>query len=283
VAYVSPGIQPNKALPSFRSGWACGQASDGAGYWRNLTVAFAPFLGPTNDPTKLLFGTAIRAGTSSFSGGRSTPTPGGWGWEFTSTGDGIVCCTAVDLVPIISAGIMQGTILIGFRSTDGASRNTYLYGTGTNNFNNIGLRHISDGRYVQIDTSLAGPAWTPAAGYNLRDHHVFSDRRGGGSGEVASPRAALFADGQIISTGVDVRSYVPNGNFHIGEGSAGATGDLNVVQFLYFWNRCLSDSDVMALSADPGVLFRPRTRGAVGKAGAASPARRNSFFLLTSW
>jgi phage baseplate assembly protein W len=259
-------------MPTFASGYATHQASEGRRFWPGLTVAFAPFLGATNDPTKMLFGRAIRPGTASFSGGRPAGTPYGWGWEFTNTTDSITCCKSNDAFPRRSGSagnlVADCTALIGFRKTDSGDRTTDFWGTGTSLFDGTGFRRNSGTDLWFMHGGLGTTPFTPAAGFNRQDFHVWGMR----GPRVPAVEAGLFLDGQAVAPYSGTSAWdVSSSNLKLGNGAEGTGGDLVVIAFFYLWNAVLAPSAIAELTADPGMLFRPVPRALARRPPAPVP------------
>lgn len=254
MAYQSPGIQPVRRMPSFAGGYATGSAAEGADLWRGLTAAFAPFLGHSRDPGKFLFGTGIRPGGQSFTGGRPVDSVWGGGWEFTSTSDTIVICPTPDAFPITNAGGAQSTALIGYRKTDATARQTYYWRAGGPSGTGYGLQFNLGGNALVSTSGGANDAFVPAAGYKQTDFHVVAARR-----PFAVTDYNLHIDGQPAAVGSVHGADTFAGSLTLGN-NAFNSGDLFVVGFFYLWNRKLTDRQIADISADPGILFRPQGR-----------------------
>jgi hypothetical protein len=259
-------------MPTFSSGYAINEASEGRRFWRGLTVAFAPFLGPSNNPTKVLFGRAIRPGTVSYSGGQPRQSPHGWGWEFTNLTDNIICGLANDALPIKSgsAGNLDAafTAIIGLRKTDATTRNHFLWGTGTSVFNTYGVRYNTgaDGYWTVLGGSNSD-VFTPGAGFNKQHTHVFGARK-----TTATTQPCLFVDGEaVVSNQGAASTSLDSGNLTLGNGAAGAAADLMVIDFFYFWNLALTASAISEITADPGMLFRPVPRALARRPPVPAP------------
>jgi hypothetical protein len=254
MAYQGPGIQPARRMPSFASGYATYGGAEGADLWRGLTCAFAPFLGPSTNPLRMLFGSGIRPGGSSFSGGRVATSAWGWGWEFTSTAHNIVVCSANDAFPILDGSNAQMTAVLGYRKTDGTPRTTDYWRTpqaGGAGYG-VGYQTITPG--FQSRSGAGNDVFTPAAGYNTKDWHVLGARR-----PVFTTDQSLFLDGKGVASGSTNGASVFSGPLTIGS-NAFSAGDLVIIGFFYLWNRKLSDQQVAQISFDPGILFRPAPR-----------------------
>lgn len=254
MAYQSPGIQPARRMPSFASGYATYGASEGADLWRGLTCAFAPFLAPSANPLKLLFGSGIRPGAASFSGGRLATSVWGWGWEFTAITDKIVVCSASDAFPILDGTNAQMTGLIGFRKTDATPRTADYWRTAQGGGSGYGVFYSTISPGFVSRSGAPNDPFVPAAGYNVQDWHVLGARR-----PVFSSDKNLFIDGKGVASGSTNGADAFSGNLTIGS-NAFSFGDLVIMGFFYLWNRKLSDQQIAQVSLDPGILFRPAPR-----------------------
>lgn len=256
MAFLGNGSRPARAMPSFATGYATHAASEGAKYWRGLKLAFAPFLGPSPDPTKLVWGKAIRRDSTVVAGQIAEASgPYGFGWEFTATTDVIDFGDATRFFDISTPDSV--TFIYCGRKTDGVFRNTTLIGVNDNGGggSHIGLRLPFGDEHIYWEWQGATSVNFDATGHTWQDFHVYA--------VTAGPRGShLYIDGRHVAGNATTAALAsPSGfNMKLGRraGGSGEQTDLWATQLLYMWDTDLGDAAIAQLSADPGLLFRPR-------------------------
>jgi hypothetical protein len=259
VAYEAPAIRVARTMPSFATGYATGANSEaGAHLWSRCALAFAPFLGPVPNPTKLLFGRGLRPGNTSFSGGRPAQSVHGWAWEFTNITDFINCGKDGDVLGTTTAA----SVVIGMRKTDNTDRDSNWIGVDLTLFDSgaFWLRRIISGPgNVQHNWKGALASFTPGGSFTSRTDHVWAlgITNQGGVSNLAKP---ILVDGQertFAASGNAISRVVKNANVLIGNSVNLGTADLMVIDFLYLFIEPITRTELARLSVDPGIMFRP--------------------------
>lgn len=277
MSYRGPGLQPARAMPGRGLGIATGGGTECPRLWRNLTLAWAPFLGNIPYPTVAdgiaagvkmpwMFGSAAlggsggRGGTSqhSMAGGAAVYTPWGVGWSsVNNTGIRV----NLGLKPQVFPNLDQCTVIIGMRKKDGVFRFANAIGQDVTNVS---------GEYTSINLPYGDQliyfAWgaasitfdTTGAGHTWQQYHVYGFSTGPRGRRILIDGALMASDtGQTTRSGLGAATTFATLNYDF---DVRFFGDFADYGFCYIWSEQLPDTEIARITADPGMLFRPAPR-----------------------
>ena len=238
-------------MPGFASGYATGSESEaGEEIWDRLTFAFAPFLGPVADPTRMMFGKGFERSLASFSGGRPSTSAWGGGWEFTTINDFVKAGKSNR----IFTSTTKHSMVVGFRKMDSTARTANIIAADTaSQFDPQGyIMRIRNTRQVDwvIGGNLTGPLVPSTASFHYEDN-VWGVSIGAGH---ASSNGAVV-DGLLAPADSDHTRTTGTEDVYIGKMGL-ADADLMVISFIYVFDGLMVEP-IARLCLDPGMLFRP--------------------------
>lgn len=270
MAFQGPGVANARRIPTFKDGYATYLASERQDWWRGLTLAWAPFLGP-GPPAFQSWGRGVRRGQIVSTGGSISFTRLGTAWHFPGTAD------KIDFGPIDNfMGLSKGTVILGMTKNVVSFQAAGTWGTAVYATQGLGtspsavgaLAPFVDGNtYFDFGGSTVGTSRVQVntSTHTWQESHVLAFT-------VGPLGMWVYCDGRIIgghTTVPSARPAAPTEHMLFGKDVQGqGQNDGNNTSFFYVWDQQLSPSAIEEISADPHALFRPRARAVMSTTAA---------------
>lgn len=240
-AYHEPG-----QAPSFRTGYAIGDASERPDLWRHCTSAWAPFLGRVGNQRSLMFGRAVlpNQGAPYQSYGVHSGSPGNsiWGTSFDATVDGEPIGLGISTVNKLFPLLNEWTYTFGGRFL-ATPNNFFVFGAAFE----FAIFFRGSTTEIEVWTNGGSVLTFNYSGISVLQEHVYTFSNGAAG-------CLLYVDGELVaSTGQQTHASTSSA-FTIGNAGGGKPFSYG---FGYTFARQLTPGEIMALAMDPGVLFRP--------------------------